>query len=87
MKNVGRLSDIKRLEQRRDGVWVARYGFRLCGKDADGNLLATFTASEYPEKPTVEQIRRSLRRYAPSIAGTMEQDVVLDDHIGDYMVY
>lgn len=87
MMNVARFEDVRRLEQLPNGSWIARYGLMLCGKDAGGNDLVTFTASEYPEKPTIEQIRRSLRRYALSIAGTTEQDRIIEDHIEDYMTY
>ena len=53
----------KPIEQQPDGTWIVRHHFRVVGKDDNGEELVTFASSEYPEKPTLQQIQRSIDRY------------------------
>lgn len=58
-------SKAKPIEQLPNGEWVIRYAIRPTGgHDAFGEEIVTFGMSQYPTKPTLEQIRKSIQRYA-----------------------
>ena len=49
----------------------------LCGTSENGEELVTFASSEYPEKPTLQQIQRSIDRYRVCL--TMYGDTISDE--------
>lgn len=61
---ICRKSELKYIEQLPKGMWVVRYGIVPAGHDPAGNELVSFASSVYPEKPTMEQIKKSIHRYA-----------------------
>jgi hypothetical protein len=63
-KNILPRCSAKPIEQLSDGQWIVRYDFRPYGKDENGIELVSFASSQYPEKPTLQIIERSIRRYA-----------------------
>jgi hypothetical protein len=62
--NVCKKEGFKFIEQLPSGEWVVRYGVVPAGHDSAGNELVSFASSVYPNKPTMEQIKRSIHRYA-----------------------
>lgn len=62
--NICLKEDLKYIEQIPNGNWLVRYGIVPAGHTPDGKELVTFASSEYPHKPTMDQIRRSIHRYA-----------------------
>lgn len=76
-KNILPRSCAKPIEQQEDGTWIVRYLFRKIGFDEQGNELVTFASSEYPEKPTLQQIQRSIDRH--TVILTMDGDSFPDD--------
>lgn len=61
---ICRKSELKYIEQLPKGMWVVRYGIVPAGHDPADNELVSFASSVYPEKPTMEQIKKSIHRYA-----------------------
>jgi len=64
MENLCLKENLKYIEQLDNGHWVVRYGIVAAGTTPDGRNVVTFTTSEYPQKPTIEQIRKSIHRFA-----------------------
>ena len=62
-KNILPRGIAKPIEQQPDGTWIVRHHFRVVGTSENGEELVTFASSEYPEKPTLQQIQRSIDRY------------------------
>ena len=60
-----------------DGTWIVRHHFRVVGTSENGEELVTFASSEYPEKPTLQQIQRSIDRYRVCL--TMYGDTISDE--------
>lgn len=56
--------DYRYIEQLSNGDWLVRYGMVSAGHDPAGNELVSFASSVYPEKQTMEQIKKSIHRYA-----------------------
>lgn len=50
---------------------------RVVGTSENGEELVTFASSEYPEKPTLQQIQRSIDRYRVCL--TMYGDTISDE--------
>ena len=71
-KNILPRGIAKPIEQQPDGTWVVRHHFREVGEE-----LVTFASSEYPEKPTLQQIQRSIDRYRVCL--TMYGDTISDE--------
>lgn len=67
-KNILPRCSAKPIEQLEDGSWIVRYDIRMYGKDGEGNELVTFASSQYPEKPTMKIIERSINRYGVSLS-------------------
>lgn len=67
-------SELKYIEQLPSGEWVVRYGVVPAGHDSAGNELVSFASSVYPKKPTMEQIKRSIYRYAMAHLG--DEDIL-----------
>lgn len=65
-KNILPRGIAKPIEQQPDGTWIVRHHFRVVG-----------TSSEYPEKPTLQQIQRSIDRYRVCL--TMYGDTISDE--------
>jgi hypothetical protein len=79
-------SKAKPIEQLPNGEWVIRYAIRPTGgRDGFGEELVTFGMSQYPMKPTLEQIQRSIRRYAMAFADDDEVYPLVANP--DYSVY
>lgn len=76
-KNILPRTCAKPIEQQPDGTWIVRHHFRVVGKDDNGEELVTFASSEYPDKPTIQQIQRSIDRYRVSL--TMYGDTISDE--------
>lgn len=77
-KNILPRTCAKYIEQQPDGTWIVRYLFRVVGKDDNGEELVTFASSEYPEKPTIQQIQRSIDRHRVCLTmygETMPEDI------------
>lgn len=55
-KNILPRGIAKPIEQQPDGTWIVRHHFRVVGTNENGEELVTFASSEYPEKPTLQQI-------------------------------
>ena len=86
MLNLLPRSKAKYIEQLPNGEWVIRYGIRPTGgRDRNGEEIVTFGMSQYPHKPTMEQIRRSIHRYA--MACLNDADVLPLVANPDYSVY
>lgn len=49
----------------------------VVGTSENGEELVTFASSEYPEKPTLQQIQRSIDRYRVCL--TMYGDTISDE--------
>ena len=62
-KNILPRGIAKPIEQLKDGQWIVRYLFRKVGTNGNGEELVTFASSIYPEKPTLQQIQRSINIY------------------------
>lgn len=56
-------SEFKYIEETEDGGWLIRYGVVTVGHTIKGERLVTFGSSLFSEKPTVQQVLRSLLRY------------------------
>ena len=56
---------------------IVRHHFRVVGTSENGEELVTFASSEYPEKPTLQQIQRSIDRYRVCL--TMYGDTISDE--------
>jgi hypothetical protein len=56
-KNILPRGIAKPIEQQPDGTWIVRHHFRVVGTSENGEELVTFASSEYPEKPTLQQIQ------------------------------
>ncbi|MSL95108.1 hypothetical protein GKF01_12895 [Escherichia coli] len=67
----------KSIEQPPDGTCIVRHHFRVVGTSENGEELVTFASSEYPEKPTLQQIQRSIDRYRVCL--TMYGDTISDE--------
>ena len=76
-KNILPRGLAKPIEQQSDGTWIVRHHFRVVGTDENGEELVTFASSEYPDKPTVKQIQRSINRYMVCL--TMYGEMVPED--------
>ena len=61
--NVCKKEGFKFIEQLPDGEWIVRYGIMPFGHNLNGEELVTFTSSQYPRKPSMEQISRSILRF------------------------
>lgn len=86
MERVLPRSKAKPIEQLPNGEWVIRYGFMPTGgRDADGEELVTFGMSQYPAKPTMEQIRHSIRIFA--MAFIDNEEILEQVSNPDYSVY
>ena len=59
-KNILPRGIAKPIEQQSNGTWIVRHHFRVVGTSENGEELVTFASSEYPEKPTIQQIQRSI---------------------------
>lgn len=64
MMNICLREDFRYIEQLSNGDWLVRYGMVSAGHTPDGREFVSFGSSEYPEKPSLEQIRHSIYRYA-----------------------
>lgn len=64
MMNICLREDYRYIEQLSNGDWLVRYGMVSAGHTPDGRELVSFGSSEYPEQPSLEQIRHSIYRYA-----------------------
>ena len=79
-------SKAKPIEQLPNGEWVIRYAIKPTGgRDANGEEIVTFCMSQYPTKPTMEQIRRSIHRYAMAFLDDAETLKLVANP--DYSVY
>lgn len=76
-KNILPRTCAKPIEQQPDGTWIVRHHFRVVGTNENGEELVTFASSEYPEKPTIKQIQRSIDRYRVCL--TMYGEMVPED--------
>ena len=76
-KNILPRGLAKPIEQQPDGTWIVRHHFRVVGTSENGEELVTFASSEYPDKPTVKQIQRSINRYMVCL--TMYGEMVRED--------
>lgn len=76
-KNILPRGIAKPIEQQPDGTWIVRHHFRVVGTSENGEELVTFASSEYPEKPTLQQIQRSIDRYRVCL--TMYGDTISDE--------
>lgn len=76
-KNILPRGIAKPIEQQPDGTWIVRHHFRVVGTNENGEELVTFASSEYPEKPTIQQIQRSIDRYRVCL--TMYGDTISDE--------
>ena len=76
-KNILPRGIAKPIEQQPDGTWIVRHHFRVVGTSENGEELVTFASSEYPEKPTLQQIQRSIDRYRVCL--TMYGDTIADE--------
>lgn len=65
------------LEHRADYLMKFLCEFRVVGTSENGEELVTFASSEYPEKPTLQQIQRSIDRYRVCL--TMYGDTISDE--------
>ncbi|MBR1526328.1 MAG: hypothetical protein IJ640_06675 [Prevotella sp.] len=86
MENFLPRSKAKPIEQLPTGEWVVRYAIRPTGgRTASGEEIVTFGMSQYAMKPTLEQIRRSINRYAKAF---IDDDEILSLTANpDYSVY
>ena len=78
-KNILPRGIAKPIEQQPDGTWIVRHHFRVVSTSENGEELVTFASSEYPEKPTLQQIQRSIDRYRVCL--TMYGDTISDKKI------
>lgn len=76
-KNILPRTCAKPIEQQPNGTWIVRYHFRTIGTNENGEELVTFASSEYPDKPTIQQIQRSIDRYRVCL--TMYGEMVPED--------
>ena len=81
-------SDFEYIEHLPDGGWLIRYGVVPVGYSSSGERLLTFGSSEFPTKPTVLQVLKSVCRYAEACEGnekvmrslsTLDLSVYFDD--------
>lgn len=75
----------KPIEHLADGTWIIRYGILPYGTDEEGNELVTFASSTYLNKPTMDQIKKSIYRYAMSVLD--EEEILLTVANPDLSVY
>ena len=76
-KNILPRTCAKPIEQLENGQWIVRYLFRKFGTNEEGEELVTFGSSVYPEKPTLQQIQRSINIYKVGL--TMYGEVISSD--------
>ena len=88
MSQVLEESDLEYIEHLPDGGWLIRYGVVPVGYSPSGERLLTFGASEFPTRPTVLQVLKSVCRYAEACEGnekvmrsisTLDLSVYFDD--------
>lgn len=70
--NICLKENLKYIEQLPNGNWLVRYGVVPYGQTPDGKEMVIFASSEYPQKPSIEQIRKSIHRYAMAHLGNEE---------------
>lgn len=80
-RELARKAKLKMLEQLPSGEYVARYGFREeCG-------AIRYMSSQYPRKPTLEQIHRSFHRFMVSLTDDELKDVIYQGFsLSDYSI-
>ena len=66
-KNILPRTCAKPIEQLPDGTWIVRYAILPYRVDSEGNELVTFASSIFMTKPTLEQIKKCIYRYAMSV--------------------
>lgn len=88
MSQVLEESDFEYIEHLPDGGWLIRYGVVPVGYSPSGERLLTFGSSEFPTRPTVLQVLKSVCRYAEACEGnekvmrsllTLDLSVYFDD--------
>lgn len=80
--------DFRYIEQLKDGSWIVRYAVLDYGKDGNGNELVSFASSVYPDKPSMDQIRRSIHRYAMANLDNEEVlESLVNTDISNYTTY
>jgi hypothetical protein len=63
MSQVLTQSEFKYAEENPDGSWLIRYGVVPVGHTFGGEKIVTFGSSLFPERPTLQQVLKSLLRY------------------------
>lgn len=61
-------SKFRHIERLGDGTWIIRYGAVAVGRAASGEKMLTFGSSVFVERPAVQQVLRSLYRYAEAFS-------------------
>lgn len=88
MSQVLEESDFEYIEHLPDGGWMIRYGVVPVGYSPSGERLLTFGSSEFPARPTVMQVLKSVCRYAEAFEdkekvmrslSTLDLSVYFDD--------
>lgn len=88
MSQVLEESDFEYIEHLPDGGWLIRYGVVPVGYSPSGERLLSFGSSEFPTRPTVLQVLKSVCRYAEACEGnekvmrslsTLDLTVYFDD--------
>lgn len=72
--NICLREDLRYIEQLSNGDWLVRYGVIPAGHTPDGREIVSFGSSEYPCKPSMEQIKKSIYRYA--MAHLHDEDIL-----------
>lgn len=85
MSNVCLKDELKYIEQLPNGEWIVRYGVRKIGRNSEGKELVTYTSSQYPDKPSMSQIKKSIRRFALSVYDDIDMLETVSEP--DYTLY
>lgn len=86
-RNILHRESAKPIEQLDNGTWIIRYAIQHYGKDDQGNELVTFASSIFLTKPTLEQIKKSIHRYAMSVLDDEEiLPLVANPDLSVYMI-
>lgn len=85
-KNILPRGTAKPIEQLENGEWIVRYLFKKVGTNENGEELVTFASSCYPDKPTIQQIERSINRYKAGLT-MYGEEIASDIEQPDLSVY